>query len=125
MSLAPLLLGYLSAAPAGSAAFNAPWLIAGAVKIAYDIILYALYRCDGTMSSGEAVAAKERADDAKDARAAEAAAAREAAQPAGDDAGDDDAGAANALDAPLLSGAPRAACEKGKGGRFPPQTLST
>jgi MFS family permease len=108
MSLAPLLLGYLSAAPVGSAAFNAPWLIAGAVKIVYDIVLYTLYRCDGTMSSGEAVAAKERADDAKDARAAEAAAAGEAAQHAGDGDGD-----ADALDAPLLAGAPRASATGG------------
>lgn len=97
MSLAPLLLGYLSTSAPGTLAFNSPWLIAGAVKIAYDIILYTLYRCDKTMSSGEAVAAEERADDA---RAAGAGAASSSSLAAKSSIGDDDG--ESSLDAPLL-----------------------
>jgi MFS family permease len=108
MSLAPLLLGYLSSAPPGSLAFNSPWIIAGVVKIAYDIILYTLYRCDGTMTSGEVVAAKERADDAKSEAAAAASAASEAAAASGGDGEDDD------LAEPLLLA--------GSGGDAPPRT---
>ena len=49
MAAAPLLLGYFSAAgernPEG-AMFSAPWYIAGGIKAAYDVILYALYLYD-------------------------------------------------------------------------------
>jgi len=57
MSLAPLLLGYMSdsRAEVGGALtlFSFPWILAGSIKIAYDLILYALYLCDGTMNQGE------------------------------------------------------------------------
>ena len=68
MSLAPLLLGWFSSArPATSWLFSAPWLLAGAVKIAYDLLLYGLYLSDNTMRHGEANAA--RADRAEAAAA--------------------------------------------------------
>ena len=105
MSLAPLLLGYLSAAAPGTLAFNSPWLIAGGVKIAYDVILYSLYRCDGTMSDGEAAAAKERAAD-KAAAAADADAARTKAVAAASD------GTGDSIAEPLL------AAEEGGRGRI-------
>jgi MFS family permease len=70
MSLAPLLLGYLSSArPATGWLFSAPWVISGALKITYDLLLYGLYLSDNTMRHGEANAA--RADKAE-AAAAEA-----------------------------------------------------
>ena len=72
MSLAPLLLGAMSAArPASGWLFCAPWLIAGGVKIAYDLLLYGLYLSDKSMRHGEANAA--RADKAEERAAAAAA----------------------------------------------------
>lgn len=44
MAAAPLLLGYLAAAPPTSLRFSSPWLISGGVKILYDVGLYATYR---------------------------------------------------------------------------------
>jgi predicted MFS family arabinose efflux permease len=72
MSLAPLLLGYLSSArPTTGWLFASPWLIAGVVKIGYDLLLYGLYLSDNTMRHGEANAAN--ADKAESAAAAAAA----------------------------------------------------
>lgn len=69
MSLAPTLLGYLSSAPRGSVEqsfnFNAPWIIAGAIKIAYDIILYSLYVCGRGLKENEAKAAAKDVAEAK------------------------------------------------------------
>ena len=66
MSLAPLLLGYMSSArPATSLLFCAPWVIAGVIKIIYDLLLYGLYKCDGSMRHGEANAAKADVAEAK------------------------------------------------------------
>ena len=59
MSMAPLLLGWFSSArPATGWLFSTPWLLAGAVKIAYDLLLYGLYLSDNTMRHGEANAAR-------------------------------------------------------------------
>lgn len=62
MSLAPLALGYLSSASVGSVTetinFNAPWIISGSIKIAYDIILYSLYVCGKGLKANEASAAE-------------------------------------------------------------------
>ena len=44
MSAAPLLLGYLSEAqPRTSWRFSSPWIISGALKIVYDVGLFAMY----------------------------------------------------------------------------------
>mmetsp|Transcript_30370 Transcript_30370/g.66357 ORF Transcript_30370/g.66357 Transcript_30370/m.66357 type:complete len:501 (-) Transcript_30370:244-1746(-) len=51
MSAAPLLLGSLTTAPRGSLWFSSPWVIAGTIKIVYDISLYALYLLDRGMTS--------------------------------------------------------------------------
>ena len=99
MSLAPLLLGAMSAArPASGWLFCAPWLLAGGVKIAYDLILYGLYLSDKSMRHGEANAA--RAD-----RAEEAAAAAEGGSKGAPLLGDEGRGAQQE---PLLSDAERA-----------------
>ena len=92
MALAPLLLGYLSSAPSRTLRFDSPWLIAGVVKCLYDVILYALYRCDGTLTGGEAAAAKDRAA----AATAAAAGAPAATAKAG--------GAGDSIAEPLLAG---------------------
>jgi hypothetical protein len=63
-SLSPVLLGALAAAPPGSAAFSAPWLIAGGLKIVYDVVLYSLYRCGTRMRAHEAAAARKDVDEA-------------------------------------------------------------
>lgn len=63
MSLAPLLLGYMSdSRPVEGvfALFSLPWMLAGVIKIAYDLILYSLYLCDNAVKDGEKNA--ERAD---------------------------------------------------------------
>jgi MFS family permease len=73
MSLAPLLLGYLSDRPAADWLFSFPWLLAGAIKLVYDFSLYGLYLCDKTLNEGEARA--EKADKAEAAAATESAAA--------------------------------------------------
>lgn len=44
---APLLLGYLSSADPGSALFNAPFYVAGSLKIVYDLVLYRLFVAAG------------------------------------------------------------------------------
>jgi len=75
-SLSPLLLGYLSAAPGASWQFSSPWVIAGVIKIAYDIALYSLYLCDAGMKQGEAAAVVLDTKERK-AAAAEAAAGQE------------------------------------------------
>jgi hypothetical protein len=67
-SLSPVMLGALAAAPAGSAAFSAPWLIAGGLKIVYDVVLYSLYRCGTQMRQHEAAAARKDVDEADTAR---------------------------------------------------------
>lgn len=64
LAAGPLLLGYLasasSAAPGNSALLAAPWLLAGSAKAVYDVALFALYRCDATLSGGVRSARKER-----------------------------------------------------------------
>jgi len=79
MALAQPALGALGDRAAGSALFSAPFFIAGAVKVLYDVTLYGLYLSDGALRHGEA-----RADAADKSEAA----ARKAAE--------------GALDAPLL-----------------------
>ena len=72
MSLAPLLLGYMmDARPVEGAwtVFSLPWVLAGAIKIAYDLLLYGLYLCDRTVHRGEALA---EASDKREALAAAA-----------------------------------------------------
>jgi len=69
MSLAPLLLGFMSdSRPVQGALFSLPWVLAGAIKIAYDLLLYGLYLTDPTVRQGEA-----RADAADKREAQEAA----------------------------------------------------
>lgn len=58
MSLAPIFVGYLSGAPPGSMLFNSPWVIAGVIKMAYDIILYSLYVCGSGLKANELAAAE-------------------------------------------------------------------
>jgi len=110
MSAAPAVLGFLSAAPAGSFLFSSPWVIAGAIKIAYDLILYGLYLADTTMNTGEAKAGERDAAEAK-------AAADTARAAAG--GGGARAAAAAGLAAPLLAGddeeAEGAGAAEGKG----------
>jgi MFS family permease len=50
---APLVVGYLSSLPKDSLWFSSPWVIAGVLKCAYDVMLYSLYLCDRTMKDGE------------------------------------------------------------------------
>ena len=66
MSLAPLLLGFLSDRAASDWLFSFPWLLAGALKLVYDFSLYGLYLCDQTLNQGESRA--EKADRAEAAR---------------------------------------------------------
>ena len=88
MSLAPLLLGYMmDSRPVAGAftLFSLPWVLAGGIKIAYDLLLYGLYLCDSTVQEGEALAdASEKREAA--AAAAEASGAREAAAATGEEA---------------------------------------
>ncbi len=58
MSLAPLILGYFSDSSqqplVGTLTLlSLPWILAGVIKIAYDIILYGLYLCDNKLKHGE------------------------------------------------------------------------
>lgn len=57
MSTAPLLVGLLSSADRHSIWFSSPWIIAGVIKISYDIILYSLYVCGRGLRDNEAAAA--------------------------------------------------------------------
>ncbi|KAG8457691.1 hypothetical protein KFE25_001477 [Diacronema lutheri] len=57
VAASPLLLGYLSSFPPTSAPFSAPFVIAAAVKIAYDVALYGLYVCGTGLRANEASAA--------------------------------------------------------------------
>jgi predicted MFS family arabinose efflux permease len=70
MSLAPIILGWLSSAAVGDVAssplFNAPWIISGVIKIIYDISLYGLYACGTGIRDAEKKAAeKDKAEGAK------------------------------------------------------------
>lgn len=101
MSAAPSVLGYLSAAPRGSFLFASPWVIAGVIKIVYDLVLYGLYLSDTTMNTGEAKAGERDAAEA-------AAAARHAADGARAAAA---GGGRGELAAPLLASAEEGAEE--------------
>jgi MFS family permease len=96
MSLAPLLLGYLSSQPHSNLLFSSPFIIAGVLKCIYDVTLYGLYLADATMKHGEdrneAMNKAETADRAKVAND------RTAINSAANDNLKDDA-----LDAPLLA----------------------
>lgn len=99
MSLAPLLLGFfMDSRPVAGALtlFSTPWVLAGAIKIVYDLLLYGLYLCDGAVQRGEAAA------DAADRREA-AEAAGEAGAAAGEAAAGEAAAATGEARAPLLS----------------------
>ena len=50
--LAPLLLGHLASAPPRSLAFNMPWFICGALKIVYDLTLYATFQSKARAAAG-------------------------------------------------------------------------
>jgi hypothetical protein len=64
---APSLLGHLSSTPTGSLWFNSPWVIAGALKCIYDVVLYGLYLKDNTMRTGEERLLKESTASVQDA----------------------------------------------------------
>jgi MFS family permease len=72
MSLAPLLVGYMTPTPGSSnvgmlTIFSLPWIISGLLKIVYDLLLYGLYLSDPKLRHGEANAA---AADKKESKAA-------------------------------------------------------
>ncbi len=67
MAAAPLVVGYLSSLPVHSMWFSAPWVIAGGLKIIYDVALYALFLRDTTMREGEERLLQEAAPSVQDA----------------------------------------------------------
>lgn len=83
MSVAPILLGYFSSAhPRSGWLFAAPWLVAGGVKIFYDVTLYALYLSDSRLNKAEEEQRGREAAESVAAREAEAAASAEEGAPA-------------------------------------------